>query len=479
MHIRCERCSTVYELDEKLVPAEGALVQCTRCEHVFTAKRPGVAEPPRAPEPRAPAAATRPPGEPPPAAPPEPPEVPPPATEPEPASEEVAPRPDAGPEPLPEPPRLSTLEGPDEDLAGPPRGGKAEGRAPPPVPPWARSSASAPPGLSVPMSTAYRSSVQRMRSTRRVGRGSLRWVAVAVAVIAALALAAWAVHHWMQGRADPGAAAKRKDGHALLLRDDSGSLEAAAEAFAAAASLDGSLYQAEADVALARVLELSDLSWEGARVQDAFARDAAELARLRGQRAPEADRREAELSARRKALSARYDELRELGSRREAAAKASLSSLLRDHPDDVAVLRAVALYHAVGGRLDLAAQVLARADAERLSDPWLELARASANAAARDLPRRDRGIAGLQELARAHPDLLRARLLAARALVAADRRDEALRTLSELLRRNPQHDQARSLAAELAPVPTPPAQAIAAAEPPLAAAARNPPGPAR
>lgn len=40
MNIRCERCSTVYELDEALLAPEGSSVQCTRCQHVFTARPP-------------------------------------------------------------------------------------------------------------------------------------------------------------------------------------------------------------------------------------------------------------------------------------------------------------------------------------------------------------------------------------------------------------------------------------------------------
>jgi predicted Zn finger-like uncharacterized protein len=35
--ISCEKCATTYVLDEKLIPASGAAVQCTRCAHVFTA----------------------------------------------------------------------------------------------------------------------------------------------------------------------------------------------------------------------------------------------------------------------------------------------------------------------------------------------------------------------------------------------------------------------------------------------------------
>ncbi len=41
MRIRCERCATIYELDEKRLPPHGALVKCTRCDHVFRAAPPG------------------------------------------------------------------------------------------------------------------------------------------------------------------------------------------------------------------------------------------------------------------------------------------------------------------------------------------------------------------------------------------------------------------------------------------------------
>lgn len=45
MQISCERCGTTYALDERLIPAGGAPVQCTRCGHVFTAMPPGAPAP--------------------------------------------------------------------------------------------------------------------------------------------------------------------------------------------------------------------------------------------------------------------------------------------------------------------------------------------------------------------------------------------------------------------------------------------------
>jgi predicted Zn finger-like uncharacterized protein len=38
--IRCDKCTTVYELDESVLPATGAPVQCSKCQFVFTAYRP-------------------------------------------------------------------------------------------------------------------------------------------------------------------------------------------------------------------------------------------------------------------------------------------------------------------------------------------------------------------------------------------------------------------------------------------------------
>ena len=78
MIIRCERCSTLYELDESLLASDGSDVQCTRCQHVFRAippRAPGqtlqgvptqavvppTPAPPAAPEPAAPPAASEPP----------------------------------------------------------------------------------------------------------------------------------------------------------------------------------------------------------------------------------------------------------------------------------------------------------------------------------------------------------------------------------------------------------------------------------
>jgi predicted Zn finger-like uncharacterized protein len=48
--IRCEKCSTLYELDDKVLPPQGAPVQCSKCQFVFKAY-PAPPEPARQPEP--------------------------------------------------------------------------------------------------------------------------------------------------------------------------------------------------------------------------------------------------------------------------------------------------------------------------------------------------------------------------------------------------------------------------------------------
>ncbi len=45
MHISCEQCGTTYVLDERLIPPQGAPVQCTKCQHVFTALPPQATRP--------------------------------------------------------------------------------------------------------------------------------------------------------------------------------------------------------------------------------------------------------------------------------------------------------------------------------------------------------------------------------------------------------------------------------------------------
>jgi predicted Zn finger-like uncharacterized protein len=68
--IKCDKCGTVYDLDENMIPVQGAPVQCTKCHNVFMAYRPGMGPSPKpvpapAPAPPPPAVAAPPPRPPP------------------------------------------------------------------------------------------------------------------------------------------------------------------------------------------------------------------------------------------------------------------------------------------------------------------------------------------------------------------------------------------------------------------------------
>jgi hypothetical protein len=89
-----------------------------------------------------------------------------------------------------------------------------------------------------------------------------------------------------------------------------------------------------------------------------------------------------------------------------------------------------------------------------LVDLWLAVRKDGAS--------RDQAIPRLAGLAGAHPQLIRARFLLARALLAAGRREEAISSVSLLLSANPHHERAQRLRAQLA---TPPAPAAPPAAP--------------
>jgi len=99
-------------------------------------------------------------------------------------------------------------------------------------------------------------------------------------------------------------------------------------------------------------------------------------------------------------------------------------------------------------------------------DPWADLAELWL-AVRKDGAARDQAIPRLSALAGAHPQLIRARFLLARALLAAGRREEAISSLGLLLSANPHHERAQRLRAQLATPPPAPVQ-----PPPVAAPAR-------
>lgn len=133
-----------------------------------------------------------------------------------------------------------------------------------------------------------------------------------------------------------------------------------------------------------------------------------------------------------------------------------LRPLVRAHPDDPAVVRALAVYLGLGGRieeLEGVAREARRGEAQRggPADAWIDFAELSAVS-------RGRRPAEVEVLLAAfvarHTGILPARMSLVRARLALGRREEALATLDELLAAHPDHDGAKALKAELlAPPP--------------------------
>jgi tetratricopeptide (TPR) repeat protein len=133
-----------------------------------------------------------------------------------------------------------------------------------------------------------------------------------------------------------------------------------------------------------------------------------------------------------------------------------LRPLARAHPDDPAVVRALAVYLGLGGRVDElegVAREARRGEAQRggAADAWIDFAEVSAVS-------RGRRPAEVEVLLAAfvagHPGILPARMSLVRARLALGRREDALATLDDLLAAHPDHDTGKAIKAELlAPPP--------------------------
>jgi predicted Zn finger-like uncharacterized protein len=433
--IRCERCSTLYELDEALLSPGGSPVQCTRCQHVFTAHPPRAAERALAAVPARPAAV-----------------APPPETKPEDrqAAAEIAAAPSAEalaaerPTPRPE--------------------ARAVRTAPPPV--YRPSTTVAPP-------TGGRAALLK-RDTVGAFENRLRWSArwrwlapVLAGAVALVAVTAWLVVR----RGRPKAAPARTDAMPLLAQDDSASLEQAI------ATLDAALRRAPqqrsvaSEHALAYVLRAASLVEEGEGLTAAAAARTAERERLAREQpagweqaehaaASEARRLEADVRA-------RDERARGLG----AAAFQALKKLQAEPGEATEIARGLAAYYALGGERDRARKVIHAARERAPADPWLDLAEAWVDARDPDRAARERALIELGTLSVAHPELLRARYLLARTQAALGRRGEAVGTLDALLARNARHEAARRLRDQLAAAAPPPSGAPAPSSTPSPAAA--------
>jgi predicted Zn finger-like uncharacterized protein len=455
--IRCERCSTLYELDDALLAPEGSPVQCTRCQHVFTAvppRAPPQAQPQAAPEPspdpeRAPvvhASAPRD-GVPSGSA----------ATSPDaaaaaarpvaPASAPPAPRPVVGPRP------------PVHDSRVPRGSSPAVYRPSPPAGPAA--AAPARPMIRRDTLGAFES---RLRWSARV-----KWLvpALLLALVAAAAGGWWL---WSR-RGDPEVDRLREEGLALLARDDRGSLETAVTRLDAALARTPRASGPAADRILAIAVRGQGIAEAAETAAARAAERSAERERLRRDASTgweEAERGVAADEARLRTLA------RGLEDRARAAADegaAGLHALEDARASGLEVARATAAVRALSGDRAAFAQALAAGQAISADDPWLAILAAGNDVKAAEPAARTRAAAVLAALVQRRPDLLRARLLLARAQAGLGKRSEALATVTGLLAVNPQHEGAQALHAALIRPP----EAVAARPPSPAAPSPAPP----
>jgi tetratricopeptide (TPR) repeat protein len=212
----------------------------------------------------------------------------------------------------------------------------------------------------------------------------------------------------------PAAVRLQEEALALAARDDSASLERALGLLEQASGLQPGLYQARADRALVELLVAACRREEAARLAsgDALMQSGREL--------------------RERAL----DELR---------------PLVREHAGAPAVVRALAVYYGLEGNAVQTARLVDRARAARASDPWIDFAEEAA--AVRNASPETAALR-LAAFAASHPEVLRARVMLARAQLDLSRTDDALLTLDEILAANPSHDLAQALKAHtLSPPP--------------------------
>ncbi|MBK9517320.1 MAG: zinc-ribbon domain-containing protein [Anaeromyxobacter sp.] len=490
MIIRCERCSTLYELEETLLAPEGSQVQCTRCQAVFTAVPPRsqarpLATPPGAAtpavvlaQPEHPTAQARAPGG---------------ASSEPPAADPVPAWPHAAPAPAPEEPALVHQASPPEDppahgraVEAPLAGGRAGGPAGPAASAGApRSGGSgasiaprptrtgpnvyrrpAPSGLPMGGATRPAGAVRRGTVGAFEARAQLStlWKKLLLPALG-LALAGLVVGAFLlwRSRPDPEALRLRAEASARLAQDDAESLARGVRILDELLSRGPSEPGLEVERALGRLLQAAAQLEEAEPFEAQATAAGAERGRLLLEQPPgfedgarllavEGARLDAEVAPRRKAAAAltaqATAELQRLasapGGEAPAAGARAVAAALAGDPAEVA--RLAGLARLAGG------------------DPWAELAEGWVEL--RPEGARDQALARLGALARARPELLRARFLLARAQAAQGRREEALTTLGGLLAANPRHERAQRFKSRLAsPPPAPPPAAAAPAAP--------------
>lgn len=261
------------------------------------------------------------------------------------------------------------------------------------------------------------------------------------------------------------ATARWQEGLQVLERDDDRSVEEAARLMGKAAALDPRLFQARADRALALTLLAADERDRAAGAEAVLRELEAERSRLEGEGAAGWRERQAELIGRMKPFREEIGTIRARVAQLTAEASAELEGLGRSHGGDPSVARARAMHHAFAGDREQASRVISEARAAGLSDPWLDLAEGANDLASGSEPARRQAAPRLAALAAAHPGLLRAGMLLARAQADLGDTGAAVAALDRVLAANPGHDLARRMKERLlappraAPQPQVPAQA--------------------
>ncbi len=206
----------------------------------------------------------------------------------------------------------------------------------------------------------------------------------------------------------------REEALALMARDDEAGLERAAALLEEAARLEPRLHEARADRAMVELLVAAARRDEATRLDDGAA--------LMG----------SGRNLRERAL----DELR---------------PLVRAHPADAAVVRALAVYYGLDGSAAQAARLVGQARAAGSADPWIDFAELAARAGGMS---RAESVPLLATFVASHPALVRPRMMLASALFDLGRTGEALAALDDLLAASPDHARAKRLkAAILSPPP--------------------------
>ncbi|ABS26218.1 zinc-ribbon domain-containing protein [Anaeromyxobacter sp. Fw109-5] len=412
MNIRCERCSTLYELDEALLAPEGSSVQCTRCDHVFTARPPAQSEGQGAPL----------------------------------AVAEVRARDDVAAAPPP------SRDEPEDVPPSPPRAPLAEG-AGTREPRTARASTPSVyrptpgPGAGVRAHPVLRRDTVGAFESRLRWSARLRWLVPAIAVGALLVSAAgWLL---LRGRVDPGAASAQAEALALLALDDEGSLERAVARLDDALRLEPGLRSAAADRALVQVAQASALRERSQAVAAEHAAGQAERERVLREQAPGWEAAERAMAAKAAALDSESVALEQRARALVASAREALGPLATELKDASAVVRARAAMHAAAGERDEALALASAGGSPGERDPWLDLVDAAVDAADAQRPAQERAAVKLAALTARTPALLRARQLLARVQAALGRPEEAGATLDRLLAANPRHEGARAVRAAL------------------------------